>query len=71
MEENNKLHCAYSECGKRIDMDGKYVPDEKGENYFCDLGCRAMWAVEKFSRYSELRERGIEQIVTKHKIINL
>ena len=71
MEENNKIFCAYSECGKRIDMNGKYVPDEKGKNYFCDNGCRAMWAVENSSYYLELYEKGIEQIVSRNSIIDL
>ena len=52
-------------------MNGKYVPDEKRKNYFCDNGCRAMWAVENSSYYLELYEKGIEQIVSRNSIIDL
>ncbi len=72
--EIDGVYCSHSECGKEINVrERKYVTDEKERHYFCDCGCKAMWAVENSQEViiSELRNKGVEHLVSRHQMIDL
>ncbi|MBI2507658.1 hypothetical protein HYV89_01770 [Candidatus Woesearchaeota archaeon] len=74
MEKSIEIFCYYSECGRGNNLgDRNYVIDEKEKYYFCDSGCKAMWAVENSPDILMLglREKGIEYLVTRNRIVEV